>query len=95
MTDFSSVGFAVSDLGRIRDGRLSCLRLDAGGRIGKHPAVGRQLLLLVDGHASVSGTDGVAVALRPGRAVIWSPGEQHETRSDTGMLALVLEGAIE
>jgi quercetin dioxygenase-like cupin family protein len=95
VADFSSVGFAVSDLGRIRDSRLSCLRLDAGGRIGRHPAVGRQLLLLIDGDASVSGTDGVAVVLRPGQAVIWSPGEQHETRSDTGMLALVLEGAIE
>ncbi len=95
MTDFSSVGFAVRHLGRVRDGRLSCLRLDAGGRIGRHPAVGRQLLLLIDGQATVSGEDGVATALQPGQAALWSPGEQHETVSGTGMLAFVVEGAIE
>jgi len=56
--------------------------------------VGRQLLLLVAGNALVSGDDGVPVELAAGHAAVWDPGESHETRSATGMTALVVEGDV-
>jgi quercetin dioxygenase-like cupin family protein len=92
---FASVGFTVSQVGRVRDGRLSVLRLEPGGRIGRHPTVGRQVLFLVSGGATVSGDDDVEIALRPGQAVIWAPDEDHETTSAEGMVAFVIEGAID
>jgi quercetin dioxygenase-like cupin family protein len=89
---FASVGFTVSPVGRVHDGRLACLRLEPGGRIGRHPAVGRQMLTLVSGDATVSGDDGVEVTLTPGQAVMWAPDEDHETTSVEGMVAFVVEG---
>jgi quercetin dioxygenase-like cupin family protein len=92
---FASIGFTVSRVGRVHDGRLACLRLEPGGRIGRHPAGGRQMLILVSGDATVSGDDGVEVALTPGQAVIWAPDEGHETISAEGMVAFVVEGSID
>jgi hypothetical protein len=55
--------------------------------------VQRQILLLLEGDASVSGAGGQpSVELVYGRAATWEPGESHETRSRTGMTALVIEG---
>ena len=72
---------------------VGVLRLDAGGCIGRHPTVQRQILLLVEGDASVSGDVGQpSVELTPGQAAVWEPGESHETTSRTGMTALVIEG---
>ncbi|MEU0089381.1 hypothetical protein [Kribbella sp. NPDC006257] len=92
---FGSEGFSVAGVGRIQAGHLACLRLAADGRIGRHPAVGRQLLLLVSGDATVSGDDGAPVELMPGEVAVWAPGESHETTSDAGMTAFVVEGEVE
>jgi quercetin dioxygenase-like cupin family protein len=67
-------------------------RIEAGGRVARHPAVARQLLAVLDGSGHVSGGDGVEVAVAAGDAVVWAAGEEHETRSDDGMTALVVEG---
>jgi hypothetical protein len=57
--------------------------------------VGHQLLLLVSGDATVSGQDGVSVGLAPGQIAVWAPGELHETTSDEGMTAFVVEGDVD
>lgn len=49
----------------------------------------------MSGGATVSGDDDVDIALRPGQAVIWAPDEDHETISAEGMVAFVIEGAID
>jgi len=39
----------------------------------------------------VSGTDGVEEPISAGEAVFWPQGEEHETRSEQGLTALVVE----
>jgi quercetin dioxygenase-like cupin family protein len=67
------------------------IRLAAGGRLGRHPAPMRQLALVLSGSGRVSGADGDAVDLGPGKAVLWEPGEEHEATTETGMTLLILE----
>jgi len=88
---FGSSGFT---LGHIGDGvHAIVIRLDAGGRIGRHPAVRSQLLVPVSGRASVAGSDDTApVDIGPGQAVAWDQGESHETTTDAGLTAVILEG---
>jgi len=88
---FGSSGLTVIPLARDA-ANVVVLRVDAGGRVGRHPAVGHQLFTVVVGRALVSGADGVEQPLGPGQAVVWAPGEQHETRTETGFTAVVCEG---
>jgi quercetin dioxygenase-like cupin family protein len=92
---FASNGFSVASVGRVQEGHLAFVRLEADGRIGRHPAVGHQLLLLVSGDATVSGQDEVTEKLEPGQAAVWAPGEEHETLSTAGMTAFIVEGSTE
>jgi quercetin dioxygenase-like cupin family protein len=86
------VGVSIAWLLRDADCRAGIFRIDAGGRIARHPAAGRQLLAVLDGTGVVSGGDGADVAVAAGDAVVWEAGEEHETRSDDGMTALIVEG---
>lgn len=88
----ASTGLSVGGLGITSDAHLVVVKLRPGGVIGRHPAAGRQLLVVVDGDASVSGADGDAVEIGPGQAVVWEPGEAHETRSSHGLLGFLVEG---
>ncbi|MFN2471537.1 MAG: cupin domain-containing protein [Gaiellaceae bacterium] len=90
---YGSVAFKHFPLGRSENcARLNCLELAAGGVIGRHPAGGPQLLVVVEGAGMVSGSDGRERPVEAGDAVFWEAGEEHETRSDAGLLAVVLEG---
>jgi hypothetical protein len=51
-----------------------------------------QILAVVEGSGEVSGADGISEAIVAGEAVYWAQGEEHETRTKTGLTALVLEG---
>jgi quercetin dioxygenase-like cupin family protein len=72
--------------------QAACFRLAPGGRIGRHPASVPQLLAVVEGSGWVSGADGEAQAIRVGEAVWWETGEEHETSTDAGLTAIVIEG---
>jgi quercetin dioxygenase-like cupin family protein len=72
--------------------QAACFRLGPGGRIGRHPASVRQLLAVVEGAGWVSGADGKRRPLAAGEAVCWDAGEGHETGTETGLTAIVLEG---
>jgi quercetin dioxygenase-like cupin family protein len=93
--EHGSRGFTVGGLGITADAHLVVVRLRPGGRIGRHPAAGRQLLLVVEGDAAVSGGDGAIQELGPGQAAVWEPGEPHETRSTGGLTAMVVEGDLD
>ncbi|WP_323794393.1 cupin domain-containing protein [Nocardioides sp.] len=90
-----SIGFDLGALGVTADAALVVVRVAAGGRIGRHPAAGRQLLVLLTGDARVAGYDGMPVDLAPGEAAEWEPGEAHETRTVGGLTALVIEGDVD
>ncbi len=91
----ASTGFDLGALGVTADAALVVVRLAPGGRIGRHPAAGRQLLVLLTGDARVAGGDGLPVELAPGQAAVWEPGEAHETRTVGGLTALVIEGDVD
>ena len=86
---FGSVEASV--LGVTRGGHVVVISLGAGGRLGRHAAGSEQLFLVVSGSGWVSGSDGDRVSIRAGEAAIWSAGEEHESGSDEGMTALVVE----
>lgn len=75
--------------------RLSHAVLAPGGCIGRHPATQQQLLLVIEGGGEVSGDNGVFHPIAAGQAALWQPGEEHETRSEGGLTALIFEGEIE
>ena len=61
------------------------------GIVARHPAVVPQLFVVVSGSGWVSGDNGEREAIRAGEAVLWDQGEDHESGSDEGMTALVVE----
>lgn len=85
-------GVTISPIAGSPDGmRLASMRFAAGGVIGRHPAAGSQLFLVIEGAGMVSGEGDVLLPISAGQAVTWGPGEEHESRSDSGMTAIVIE----
>jgi quercetin dioxygenase-like cupin family protein len=72
--------------------QVAVFRVAPGGSIARHTAAVAQILAVIEGSGEVSGADGVLEAIAAGEAVYWAEGEEHETRTDTGLTALVLEG---
>jgi GrpB-like predicted nucleotidyltransferase (UPF0157 family) len=73
---------------------LSFLHLPAGGAVGRHRAVGRQLLAVVSGSGWASGADGRRRALAVGRAALFEADELHEAGTEAGMVALCIQGGF-
>ena len=90
-----SRGFAVGAFGISADAHLIAVSLAPGGTIGRHPAAGRQLLLVLSGEAEVAGAEGDVRHLTAGQAAVWEPGEVHETRSPLGMSGMIVEGDLD
>lgn len=67
------------------------MRLAAGGLVALHRASGPQLLAVVEGEGWIRGHDAARTAISVGDAVFWEAGEWHETGSDAGLVALVIE----
>ncbi|MHC4934120.1 MAG: cupin [Planctomycetota bacterium] len=75
---------------------VGCLHLEAGGRIGRHPAPIPQLFLVVSGEGWVCGETGDRVPVAAGVAAYWDASESHEAGTFTGMTAIVVEaGSME
>lgn len=70
---------------------IGCVHLDVGGLIGYHQAVVPQLLLIVNGEGLVRGEADEYIKVHSGEAVFWDQDEWHETRTDTGLTAIVIE----
>ncbi len=96
IVDFAT-GFALDDerLERVTiapltaPGRMQAavFRLEPGGRIARHPAELPQVLAVLEGSARVNGEP-----LRAGQAVFWARGEEHETTTEGGATAVIIEG---
>ena len=85
LAEFGSVG----DVQFVSDSVVR-MELPPGGRIGMHPAVDEQLFILVAGEGDVRSGSEVAHVVA-GDAVRWSRGEEHETTTQTGLVAIVIE----
>jgi quercetin dioxygenase-like cupin family protein len=73
------------------DAHVVVIEVGPGGVVGRHPAGMAQLFTVVSGSGWVSGADGEREPIRAGEAVLWQPGEEHESGSDEGMTVLVVE----
>ncbi len=90
---FGSEGFVLSRILLIQgEARVRCAYLAPHGFIAEHPSVGEQLLAVVAGSGWVSGADGKQRAIAPGEAAYWVDGEVHETRTEDGLTAIIIEG---
>jgi mannose-6-phosphate isomerase-like protein (cupin superfamily) len=72
---------------------LTCLTVEPGGVIGTHPATSAQLFLVIAGEGWIAGTDGRHIPIRTGWGVRWNAGEEHTSGTETGFIALAVEGA--
>lgn len=72
--------------------QAAIFRVAPGGRLLRHPATFPQILAVLEGSGEVSGADGVDEPIAAGEAVFWSEGEEHETKSEGGLTALIVEG---
>ena len=90
-TDDRLEGVTIAPLTPPADVRAAIFRLGPGGRIARHPATMPQILAVLEGAGHVSGPDGVFAPIASGEAVFWGAGEEHETVTDGGLTALVLE----
>jgi len=74
-----------------REAHVVVIEIGPGGVVARHPAVVAQLFVVVRGSGWVSGADGEHQEIRAGEAVLWGAGEEHESGSEEGMTALVVE----
>lgn len=93
-SDFTMVGIirvASHDAG---DGQIQvgCMHIPAGGRVGYHQATVPQLFLIVAGEGWVRGNTETRRPVHAFEAAFWHGGEWHESGSETGMTAVVIEG---
>lgn len=70
--------------------RVHIARYDKDSLLGRHPTKFWQLFAVIEGSGWVTGDDGIHVPISAGEVVLWSPGEEHESGSDTGMSVLIL-----
>jgi quercetin dioxygenase-like cupin family protein len=92
ITHFDSRGATIAGVARCTgEARVSLLRLDVGGVVGEHPAASSQLFLVVagSGWVRVAGED--RRMIEAGQAAVWAPGEVHESGTDGGLTAVVVE----
>lgn len=69
------------------------IRLEAGGVLGYHQAASNQLFVVIEGEGMVCGEDrDDRQPIQNGQAVFWESGEWHETTTEHGLTAMVLEG---
>jgi hypothetical protein len=90
---YQSSGFTISRVAQLFDDAvIHCAYLDANGVIGYHQAVMPQLFLVVQGEGWVRGEVPAKTPVQAGQAAFWEKEEWHESGTDTGMVAILIEG---
>lgn len=94
MTAFGSTDVAMDflpTLGAADGARVHVAHLAAGGSIGRHPAPVRQVFAVVQGECRVASWDEAPRLACAGQAVVWEPGEDHQTWAVTDVVAVIVE----
>jgi len=91
ITSFGSSGVRFRPLTRTDHGGVAIMRVAAGGEIGRHPATVDQLFVVISGRGRVCGGDGLLQPIAAGQAALWVAGEEHTTRADEPLVAVVVE----
>lgn len=88
---FNSNFFMSRIIGTDQAAHIGCMYLEEQGVIGFHQAVVPQLLLILNGEGYVRGESEDYINVQAGDAIFWNKGEWHETKTDTGVTAIVIE----
>jgi len=89
---FRSSGFTISKVAHVFDEAVvNCAYLDANGVIGYHQAAIPQLFLVVQGEGWVRGESPDRTSIKAGQAAYWEKDEWHESGTDNGMTAIIIE----
>lgn len=84
--------FVISKIAHLFDeGVTRCAYLKNGGVIGYHQATLPQLFLVVRGQGLVRGEGDEGISIRAGQAVFWEQGEWHESGTEKGLTAMIIE----
>jgi len=87
-----SSGFVISRIAHLFDEAVvNCAYLEADGVIGFHQATVSQLFLVVQGEGWVRGESPERISIQAGQAAYWEKDEWHESGTQTGMTAIILE----
>jgi len=90
---YESSGFTISRVTHLFDEAVvNCAYLAASGVIGYHRATVPQLFLVVQGEGWVRGESSERTFIKAGQAAYWEKGEWHESGTDQGMTAIIIEG---
>jgi quercetin dioxygenase-like cupin family protein len=90
---FGSVKAIISRIVHLEDDAVvNCVYIRPHGKIGGHQAVTQQMFLLVEGKGWVRSEFGGKLTIREGQAIFWEKGEWHESGTETGMTAVIIEG---
>ena len=93
ISQYDSAGVSIGRVGRFEGPlQVGCFHVAAGGVVGFHQATTPQLFLVMDGEGWVRGEEATRTPIAPGQAAFWEAGEWHESGSEQGMLAVVIEG---
>jgi hypothetical protein len=91
---FDSKALVLSPIGRVEGAvQIGCMHIGAGGVVGYHQATVRQLFLVVAGTGWVRGADETRRPIAAEQAAYQAPGRWHESGSQDGMTAIVIEAA--
>lgn len=88
--------FIFSKITRSTTGvKVSCFHLGAKGLVGYHEASTQQLFLVLKGKGWARGKFPNKISITENQAVFWEKNEWHEAGTETGLVAIVIEGDFE
>lgn len=90
---FGSVKAIISKILHLEDEAvISSAYIKPQGKIGYHQAATPQLFLVVQGQGWARGESEDRIAVQEGQAIFWEQDEWHESGSEIGMIAVIIEG---
>ena len=93
--EYNSSNVFISPILQIeKDAVIHLMSFDPQGIIGTHQAGGPQVLLIIQGEGWVRSESPEPIPVAVGDAVFWDVGEWHESGSEAGMTALVIESTV-
>jgi len=93
VTQYNSTNAVVSRILNTTAGvSVVSIHLAQNGVLGFHQAVQNQLFLVVQGSGWVRDKTSDRVEIVAGQGAFWEAGEEHETGTETGLMAIVIEG---
>ena len=93
--EYNSSNIFISPILQIEKGAIiHWISCDPHGVIGFHQAGGPQVLFVIQGEGWVRSESPEPIPVTVGDAVFWDLGEWHESGSEGGMTALVLESTV-